>query len=468
MAIALVGTIGAVTTGASGAAITPAWGTSENRTAGNLLVAWVTAQTTTGAATLPATPSGWTLAKSASATAQASSAIYYKIATGADTAPTFALVASTVLQGRLAEYSGANTLSTAWVLDQTGNGTTTSTSPLVSTNALSDWQTQDLVIYDYAITYSAAATKTLTPTLNNGQTAVTVSSAASSTVNHYVFGYSLSTTGNNGPDSCSMAFTTTSAVGAAGCTASFKVITSGLVRQFPYVNNTGVGVLGTTSVSSYTVAGNVQKAGDVLLLHHVAFDSGATGNTISSVADNFGNPYTWSKLQGAIASTTGGEVWLGKPPATSQPTGAVTVTVTMTGTIFAPIGSLYEITGNFNTTSPIRTSAIASGSSTTASASYTPTNSGDLVLHFACQGANPFTAWPAIGTFQGENNDCISGTLVYGSAVWKSGVNGTAVASGNWTCVSSQWYVITVVIAYNFTTGVHTRSWTPIQRAAFW
>ena len=465
MAIALVGTIGAVTTGSSGAAITPAWGASENRSFGNLLVAWVTAQTTSGSATLPATPSGWTLAKSASATAQASSAIYYKIAAGSDAAPTFALVASTVLQGRLAEYSGAYTSTTAFVLDQTGNGTAVNTSPLASTNAASDYQSADLIVSSYAITYSAAATKTLTLTNNNGATATVVNSAGTSTVNHFAFAYG-TTTANNGGDNASLTFTTTNSVGVAACTASFKVITTSLVRQFPWVSNSTVGVLGSTTVSSYTITGNVLTAGDLLLVHHTAFDQASTGNTVSGVSDNFANPYSWSKLQGAIAGTTGGEVWVGKPPTSGTiPSGAVTITVTMTGNIFAPIGALHEITGNFNKVNQIRTSALASGSSTTATASYTPTSSGDLVLLFACQGANPYTAWPAVG--QGASTDLISGTSVYGGALWKSGTNGTAF-SGSWTCVSSQWYVITVVVAYSYTTGSHPSSWTPIQRAAFW
>ena len=58
MAIALVGTIGAVPPGASGASVTPAFG--QTTTAGNLLVAWVDANVNSGSASFPTAPSGWT------------------------------------------------------------------------------------------------------------------------------------------------------------------------------------------------------------------------------------------------------------------------------------------------------------------------------------------------------------------------------------------------------------------------
>ena len=53
MAVALVGTIGAVSLGATGASVTPAFGTSETRAAGHMLICWCDIH---GVATLPGTP----------------------------------------------------------------------------------------------------------------------------------------------------------------------------------------------------------------------------------------------------------------------------------------------------------------------------------------------------------------------------------------------------------------------------
>lgn len=59
MAFARVGTIGTAVQGAAGAGVSPGWGTGQNRTAGNLLILCVSVAQT---ATLPTTPSGWTIA----------------------------------------------------------------------------------------------------------------------------------------------------------------------------------------------------------------------------------------------------------------------------------------------------------------------------------------------------------------------------------------------------------------------
>src|SRR5947208_10797726 len=105
MAYALVGTAGVVSTGTAGAAVTPAYGTGENRTANNLLILTVL---TTGSATLPATPAGWSVAKQQAGTS-CSASIFYKIAAGADAAPTVALIASAIHNAQLQEFTGGPT-----------------------------------------------------------------------------------------------------------------------------------------------------------------------------------------------------------------------------------------------------------------------------------------------------------------------------------------------------------------------
>ena len=211
MAIALVGTIGAVSQGAAGAAVTPAFGTSENRTAGNLLICWVAGD---AVATAPTTPSGWSVGKTVTGTSCAA-AIFYKIAAGADAAPTIAAVTSQVWAARLAEYSGNN----AVPLDQVSSATGT-TSPIVATNGSADVVSGELMVVAAADFYSTAATKTLTHTLNNA-TATSTSNASTSTVSHYDFAYGVTTT-NASADSDSYAFTTNKITGSALVLCSFK------------------------------------------------------------------------------------------------------------------------------------------------------------------------------------------------------------------------------------------------------
>jgi hypothetical protein len=216
MAYALVGTIGAVTTGTSGASITPAWGTSENRTANNLLICWVDSY---AISTLPSAPTGWSIAKQVSSTAVTTASIFYKIAAGSDTAPTIGPVSGAILSGQLAEFSGNASSSP---LDQTGSATTISTTPLVATTAGTDAAAGELVVVAMASRYSIAGTKTTTHTLNNGASATSTNNDATSTINHYNFAYGI-TTGNSSADSDSCAFTTTNSQAQALVIASFKL-----------------------------------------------------------------------------------------------------------------------------------------------------------------------------------------------------------------------------------------------------
>ena len=218
MAVALVGSVGAVTLGAVGAAITPAWGASENRTAGNLLVLWVAGH---GSATLPAAITGWTIAKQIAGTS-CSSSIYYRVATGTDSAPTVALISSCYLQGRLAEFSGVLP-SGAESIDQTGSGAGTG-STITAANAGADGQVGDLVIVAGTSYYSAAASKTINHTVTGGTTTITsTNNNGTSLARHYNFGYGPCTS-KAGAESDSYAQTTTSITGGAVTIASFKVM----------------------------------------------------------------------------------------------------------------------------------------------------------------------------------------------------------------------------------------------------
>ena len=134
MAYALVGTLAptVVTSPSPARAASPTWGVGQNRTAGNLLLCWVSGavELTTLTYVAPATPSGWTKAiQSDNGGNQPVAAIFFKIATGADAAPTFAAASPAgspqqwVVQ--LAEFTG----NTASPLDQVAASAALGTTP---------------------------------------------------------------------------------------------------------------------------------------------------------------------------------------------------------------------------------------------------------------------------------------------------------------------------------------------------
>lgn len=217
MAYALVGTAGAVSTGTAGAAVTPAYGTGESRTANNLLILTVL---TTGSATLPAAPAGWSVAKQQAGTS-CSASIFYKIAAGADAAPTVALIASAIHNAQLKEFSGGPTSAP---LDQTA-GIAGTTTPLVATTGGVDALAGELVIGCGGAINSAARANTMTHTINNAAGDVETTNGATSTVSHYDFTHGFTTT-KAAADSDSFAFVTTQLTGAVVAMASFKLLTT--------------------------------------------------------------------------------------------------------------------------------------------------------------------------------------------------------------------------------------------------
>ncbi len=214
MAYALVGTIGVVSVGASGAAVTPAYGTNENRAANNLLILWVVSQ---GSATLPAAIAGWSIAIQEPGTT-CSSSIYYRVATGGDAQPTVALIASSVLSCQLAEFSGG---ATASPLDQTGVAAGT-TSTQTATAGGVDKSVGELLIVCAGNFYSSSSgTKTGSVTSNNASLTTTTNQGAA-IVDEYVLAYGVTTT-NAAADNSVFTFSITHETGAALAIASFKL-----------------------------------------------------------------------------------------------------------------------------------------------------------------------------------------------------------------------------------------------------
>ena len=306
MTIALVGSVGAVSVGTSGAAVTPAWGTSENRTAGNLLLLHVAV---TGSATLPTTPSGWSVGITRAGTS-CSAAVFYKKAAGADAAPTVAAITSGIINARLSEFSGT---AIGLTLTSVASGTT---SPQKATNASADPANGSLMVSTMALLRSSASTLATDTATYTNATATSTSNSATSTASHYNFGYGL-TTAHASANADSQAFTTTSVTGVAVALATFRE---------PL---TATATATDTSTRSDTAVGVVVSGGPppLTLIAAYAFDEG-TGTTTADASGNghtlnpFGgnNPgWTTGHSGNAIAVSNGGDEYFGFA-ATPQPT----------------------------------------------------------------------------------------------------------------------------------------------------
>jgi len=215
MAIALVGSRGTATQGAASAAVTPSWGTSENRVAGNLLVCTVTV---TAVATLPTTPSGWSIAAQVAGTS-CSATVYYKVAAGSDAAPTIAAITSGVIAAQLSEYSGADPSAP---LDEFGTQTGTS-SPITETLPGVDQATGELLIAAGSDRRSVSRATNDTWTSNSGTPTLAGSNNGTSSKNHYSFAALVGTNQNAVADTAVMTLSiTTSITGLAVAAATFR------------------------------------------------------------------------------------------------------------------------------------------------------------------------------------------------------------------------------------------------------
>lgn len=214
----LVGTAGAISTSTSGGAVTPAFGAGETRAANNLLVCWVAGG---GHSTAPTTPAGWSVAEvdGVGTPIFGSATVFYKIATGADAAPTIAALASEVWVARVAEFQGN---AHATPLDQVGlaSGAT----PRTATAAADDSTAGELVIAAAMISIAAAGAVTSSMTMNNGATATTATNDATSITTHANFGWGV-TTGNTAADTAAVSSTGGTLNGIIVAVATFKLAT---------------------------------------------------------------------------------------------------------------------------------------------------------------------------------------------------------------------------------------------------
>jgi hypothetical protein len=207
MAIALVGSIGATTSGAS-----PFQGSfGQATTAGNFLLGW---SWQTGGSKI-AVDQGWTLVFAVAVGLN----LAYKANCGAsETAPTYTGVGATFTL-KLAEFSGVDTTSP---LDQIATNTAGTSSPFTIGAPFADANSGSLLASVCGDGESKSGTTTLTNTYNNGATDLLGdNNGATSLALHYLFGYGI-TTGNSAGDQDQFASSNMNVINMYVRFASFK------------------------------------------------------------------------------------------------------------------------------------------------------------------------------------------------------------------------------------------------------
>jgi hypothetical protein len=448
MAIALVGTIGVASQGAASAAVTPAWGTSESRTAGNLLICFVAV---TAVATLPTQPSGWSTAKTQAGTS-CSAAIFYKVATGTDTAPTIAAITSGLIAAQLAEFSGT---ATSTPLDQSG-GAAAATSPVTATFGGADAAITDLWLAASG-DFRSASTRTPTDTITGNHTTV-VQAGNNNTVasaNHYSFGYDLGTNSNSGADTAIV--TTSVATSLTGLVIAAATLKSNAAPQVALPTAASL----TTSMGTPTVAvtnnvtvvpGAAGGAGPALIQQKANVGTGSTLVVTLDAPCAVGNTLILcvSASNYLLSSISGGGTWTVARGYTSNvynyiqyavvDTPVTAVTITFSGVEASGArANLSEWSGLSAT--PLDTVNNSTGSSTApTTASVTPTVASNLVTAFE-SAANVATAGPA-GSWLGLTSTSQGWKDSYAYLIQSS----ATAASTSWTTATGAWD--SVIVAF--------------------
>lgn len=283
MSFALVGTIGSATQGTSGGQITFGAGTGENADIGNLLVIWLTG---TGAATLPATPTDWSIAAQVQGTS-CSSSLFYKVATGTESSVTISGVTSVVWTGQWAEYSGGDPVVP---LSESGTATGT-TSTITATFGAPDDYGADLVVAAGADRRSAAVSTTDTWSGTNWPTSVIGgSNNATSSQDHFSFAYGLGTRDQTVANTTVMSLSsTTSLTGAAVASATFALAPA----TIRYVGNCG----SSSAKSNVALTLTVTQPVPVGALVYVRGGMDTTQGSVL-VTDSQGN--AWNTFAGVV------------------------------------------------------------------------------------------------------------------------------------------------------------------------
>lgn len=205
-AYAQVGTTAGTTTGAAGAASNPSWSGTQPRNIGDLLLCLVSG---TGAVTQPTVPANWSGVTVAGASG--SCGVMWKIATGADVAPSIALASGVTWNATLLEFLGNYQSSNTFVKDQSGSAASTASTSLSASMTSPDVAAGELIAFASVASYSTSASRTNSQTLNNGAT-VTAVGTNNTGVSGTIFmeqGFGI-TTGHASVDSTTFTVSTTS------------------------------------------------------------------------------------------------------------------------------------------------------------------------------------------------------------------------------------------------------------------
>lgn len=230
MAIALVGSVGTLANGTT--TVQPGFG--QATTAGNLLVGWAFQIAGTGSINVN---QGWSMSPSAAL----GFALAYKQNSGAgETAPTFSTSSGTPtsFSAQVAEFSGA---ATSGALDQNRSAAGAAT-PQVTTALAADADAGELVIAMTGVVLSKAGTDTTTLALNNGTITSTANNDATSLINHFRFGYCV-TTSNAAADAATATDTSMNMTSLLAALVSFKLASTAYQPRNSAINHQNPGVL---------------------------------------------------------------------------------------------------------------------------------------------------------------------------------------------------------------------------------
>jgi hypothetical protein len=355
VAFALVGSVGATSVGAVNTAVTPAYGAGSSRTAGNLLICYISV---TGIAAGPNIGTWSQGVNSGTTGTSCGGNIFYKIAAGGDAAPTISAIAGGVISAHLEEWSGN---APSPVRDR-NIGAASTTSPVTATMAGADAAAGELVAMAGADFRSVARTPADTWTSNNGTPVLRASNNGVSSVHHYSHA-TLVTTSNSAADTAVMTTSlTTSLTGMWVGAVSFLA-----VPTLTPVSGTGAGA-GTASTSGGTAAETMTGTGGGTGTAASASGSGTVG-AAGATGTGAGTQTTQSASGTGVEAITGSGI--GTQVAQS---GAGTATLALTGT---GAGSQAVQTATGSGSSLVAVTGTGAGTQTAQSAS------GDGVQVFA-------------------------------------------------------------------------------------
>lgn len=221
---AVVGTPGVLSVTGGNTANTPAWGTGESRTSGNLGILFVAGTASSTTVSVP-TVTGWTVANGAGVSTNGAW-IFSRALTGSDTAPTVPAQTNTSWKCSLVEFT-----LTGVVVDQSGvvsSGTTSAT----ATSGAANNSIGELIVAVGSAHFSSANTITDTFGGNHVASYTEVNNNSTSAAHHTSQGYGVG--GNNASADTAVYTPSATATVIVVAIASFKLprVTGNAAHRF--------------------------------------------------------------------------------------------------------------------------------------------------------------------------------------------------------------------------------------------